>query len=152
VTLKLHLGVVDVPYSYRAKNRRGRPAKGASTVTTGDVADILEAKYDVMATFFEKHEEEITEAIEKSLAHSLESTLSGAPSGRDPFLASYGKIETAFRKFLDNKEMDGVPGVPTEASLKGVSHRFKHPYAKRASRPSFIDTGLYEANFKAWIE
>jgi hypothetical protein len=51
------------------------------------------------------------------------------------------------------KEMDrlGYPGVPTKASLDGVSHRFKN---KRGApgRPSFSDTGLYEDSFVAWID
>jgi hypothetical protein len=38
------------------------------------------------------------------------------------------------------------------AALHGVSHRFKHPYARRARRPSFIDTGLYQNSFAAWVD
>jgi hypothetical protein len=36
--------------------------------------------------------------------------------------------------------------------MRGVNHRFMHPYARRPSRPSFIDTGLYVANFTAWVD
>jgi len=41
-----------------------------------------------------------------------------------------------------------------------VSHRFANPthrrvkgagLVRRAPRPSFIDTGLYQASFKAWV-
>jgi hypothetical protein len=65
-----------------------------------------------------------------------------------------GEIEAAFRQFLEQQEMDGrVDGVPTKASLKGVSHRLKRPNAKdNPTRPSFIDTGLYSASMKAWTE
>lgn len=142
MTLTLHLGVVDLPYEY------GKEAR-----TTGDVAEILEAKYGVMETFYERHEEEITQAIENGLAGSLESILSGAPIRNDLFASSEAKIEQSFRKFLDTKEMDGLaPGVPTQAATRGVNHRLKRPYRRRSSRPSFIDTGLYESSFKAWID
>ena len=109
--MRLHLGVLDVPY---------KQGSNSSPETTGDVAEILENRYHPIEIFYEEH----------------------------------ANIETRFRHFLSQKEMDslGVPGVPTKAALAGVSHRFKHPYAKRAPRPSFIDTGLYEASFRAWVE
>lgn len=90
------------------------------------------------------------------------------------------EIEDSFRIFIDQKELDFVmPGVPTFASTGGeisvteysvdkagnpkvrtvrrqrgaVNHRLKHPYAKdNPPRPSFRDTGLYQASFRAWVE
>lgn len=138
----LHLGVVDVPYA------------DAGGKTTGDVAEILEDKYHVMRIFFELHDKRIAEWLEDGLSGSLENLLAGAPPRNDVFGEAMEKIQIRFRHFLANKEMDalGYPGIPTAASLKGVSHRFKRPYKRRPARPSFIDTGAYQKNFKAWID
>lgn len=145
----LHLGVIDQPY-----------ADGA---TTGDVAEILEDKYHVMEVFFESRINDVTDALEKSIQGALDALDMGAPvENIDPFGSATADIEAAFRHFLDSKEIEslGIPGVPTQAALDGVSHRFKNPRykktkggkkVKRAPRPSFIDTGLYEASMKAWF-
>jgi hypothetical protein len=76
----------------------------------------------------------------------------GAPPSIDAFGAAQGKIDALFRKFLTSKEMDGlgIPGVPTLASLEGISRRFKRGHGP--ARPSFIDTGLYESDFKSWVD
>ncbi len=68
--------------------------------------------------------------------------------------AATEELGDAFRIFIDQKELDGViPGVPTQAALRGVNHRLMRPYAKsNPVRPSFKDTGLYEASFRAWVE
>ena len=140
--MRLHFGVVDVPY---ASDRRGK--------STGDVAEILEGKYEVMGTFYEQHGDLVADEMAKSARNAAEALMMGAPATLDPFGAATAAIEARFRSFLVGKEMDrlGVAGVPTAASLRGVSHRFKRPYARRASRPSFIDTGLYQSSFKAWV-
>jgi hypothetical protein len=68
---------------------------------------------------------------------------------------SPAEIEERFKDFLSLQEMDklGVPGVPTEAAKKGKSSRFKRRRSKGgAPRPSFIDTGLYQSSFKAWVD
>jgi len=44
----------------------------------------------------------------------------------------------------------GYPGVPTRAALMGVNSRLKKRRGKR--RPSFRDTGLYQASFMAWVD
>lgn len=157
MTLTLHLGVIDMPYSGPAQAPRGRKQKIASgTQTTGDVARILEDKYGVFATYAQLHmADTIGPALVKSVAGSIENLLLGAPSGADPFAQGCSQIEAGFRSFLDTEEMAaaGVPGVPTEAARKGVNHRLKHPYAKdNPQRPSFIDTGLYQASAKAWVD
>lgn len=141
--MKLHLGVLDVPY-----------ADGKAT--TGDVATILEHNYNVMGVFVEEvGADAISAAFEQAAQDAIADLLSGAPAASlNLTLAATGEIEDAFRIFIDQKEMDGVvPGVPTAASLKGVNHRLKRPYTKsNPVRPSFRDTGLYEASFKAWTE
>jgi hypothetical protein len=151
----LHLGVADIPYTEAPPLvRRGRrPKKQASHTTTGDVAEILEDKYHIMQIFFEQHKKDIVGLMTDSMTGALENMLSGAPSSVSPHNEGASKIETLFKRFLSNREMDalGYPGVPTEASLMGVSHRFK---GKRSggTRPSFVDTGQYEASMKAWVD
>ena len=138
----LHLGVIDQPY------QTGRES-------TGDVAEILEAKYEVMGHFVKKHEQDIANDLENSLEGALENVLLGGPPSSDPFAAATSAIDNRFKKFLSLKEMDalGVPGVPTQASLAGYSKRFKQKQKKgRGPRPSFIDTGLYQASFKSWVD
>lgn len=173
--ITLHLGVVDIPYVIavpaelrRVRTRARRMGKrnwvdqGAATApasggqTTYDVATILEAKYHIMETFLEEVGANLLSA---AFAHSaevaLESLLMGRPAAEISLTAeATSEIEAAFRDFLSLRMMDGrVPGVPTLAALKGINHRFKHPYAKKnPERPSFIDTGTYQASFRAWVD
>lgn len=150
--LTLHLGVVDLPYAVPSKSRK--KAARASQVTTGQVAQWLEEKYHVEETFYELHSQKIADDIAESLAGTMESIAMGAPTTIDPFGAATSQIQNDFVQFIENKEMErlGYPGVPTHAALMGVSHRFKHPYARRPPRPSFLDTGLFSASFRAWID
>lgn len=168
MTLTLHLGVIDLPYlnpkeqPAKRKARLGKalkkPARKPSGEdegkTTGDVAEIIEAKYGLMEAFYENKEEAIVGFLEDGIAGALESLLSGAPTSLDPFGEGTAKIEEAFKDALSSREVEGwgIAGVATEAARKGVSHRLKHPYAKEnPRRPSFIDTGLMQASFKAWV-
>src|ERR1700743_475626 len=130
MSLTLHLGVTELPYNY-----------GDKSMTTGDVAEILEAKYEVMQQFYDHHQQQIADDLAEGMVGVLESTLMGAPPTLDPYGSGTSKGEQSFRDFLDRKEIEtyGIPGVPTQAALKGVSHRFKRPYKKRPPRPSFID-------------
>lgn len=168
--MKLHLGVADFPYVNRAsataepvrkgKKRGGsrwrrRDIIGGDVSTTGDVAQILERRYHVMEIFFEEKQDQIAAALTQSYAGALESVAMGAPiSSFKPDGRAMEVIQTMFRKFISEGEMErlGYPGVPTKAAQRGVNHRMKHPYAKRAPRPSFRDTGLYEASMRAWLE
>ena len=139
----LHLGVLDAAYTTGDK-------------TTGDVAEILEDKYRIMGNFFDAHQGDIVSALEESIGDSLDNLLMGAPPGGNATAAAAADIETLFHRFISTGEMETgefVEGVPTQAALKGVNHRLAHPYAKgNPRRPSFRDTGLYEASFKAWID
>ncbi len=149
----LHLGVVDVPYADVGPG--GKKAKKKDTgVTTGDVADILEAKYHIMETFFELHKEEIIDDYTESFEGAIESLLMGAPVEFDPAGEGSSRVEQRFKDFISNREMEslGIPGVPTQAALDGVDHRKKQPFAKRPPRPSFRDTGQYSAAMKSWLE
>jgi len=147
--MRLHLGVVDLPYNLpggRGRRRRGR----ASRTSTGDVAGFLEKRYGVMETFFAAHSKDVVQAMEGSLSGTLENLLLGAPTAGASFGAATADIERQFRQFLTNREMDGLPGVPTQAALQGVNRRLK--VRRGAMRPSFIDTGLYQQSFTAWVD
>lgn len=163
--MKLILGVIDQPYtSWDGGKKAARPRKGTGkrtratkakkgggrTVTTGDVAGWLEDRYHPMEVFFNVDGGCIS-ALEESVQDAIEDVLMGAPGG-DPFGAATTGIEARFKAFLSNRVMEtlGIPGVPTLAALEGRSSRFKRLRGPR--RPSFIDTGLYQASFKAWVE
>lgn len=159
----INFGVIDQPYSFddgekaakakkgKAKKRKkARSKKTRPVVTTGMVAEILEDKYQVMETFYNFHEKEIISELEEGLTGAIESMLMGSPVVGRAFDTGCSEIEKMFNTFLDSKEMDNkVDGVPTQASLLGISHRFK--LKRGPPRPSFIDTGLYQNSFKCWV-
>jgi hypothetical protein len=145
VTAQINLGVLDVPY-----------VEGGNT--TGDVAEILEAHYGIMQLFAEElHSKELQEGIENALQDRLDNYIMQVPGFEDLSSlfpeGSLSSVEEVFRRMLDQRELDGrAPGVPTEASLRGVNHRLLHPYAKsNPPRVSFVDTGQYQANVRVWI-
>ena len=138
----LHLGVVEMPYADQQSK------------TTFEVADRLEKKYGVMAGFVEIHEKDIAKSLEESLKSALENLLIGGGQESNPFGDATNEIEEIFKfQYLLNEEIAtlGRNGVPTKASIKRRSLRFKKKVAL-SQRPSFIDTGVYSASFKAWVE
>lgn len=138
--LKLSLGVLDVPYA----DHEG--------VTTGDVAEWLEAEYEIMGTFYDKNAQAIADDLAASFEGELESIVMGKRAEPSNFFnAGTSKIETKFHQFLETGEMEklGMEGIPTKAALRGVNHRLKAKRGKR--RVSFIDTGLYDASFRAKV-
>lgn len=152
---KLVLGVIDLPYadaSYAEVRARKPKVKPGGSLSTGDVAQILEDRYAVMQAFYDLHGEQIANELIDAIEGAIESVNMGAPLTIDPVGSATSKIEDMFKQMLANKELDGRLGVPTLAAQEGHSKRFKQPYKKRAPRPSFIDTGLYQASFKAWLE
>lgn len=166
--MKLHLGVLDQPYSSdaspsktRAQVRQSkrndiRAAFGAQEYhgTTGDVAEIIEEKYHVLEHFWEAHGQEAADALAEAMSDFLDDRAAGSGRNAPTFTAAESTIQAAFVKFIDSKEMDdlGYPGIPTAAAQRGVNHRMLHPFAKRGPRPSFRDTGLYESAMRAWFE
>lgn len=145
----LHLGVMDVPYN------------SSEGVSTGDVAEFLENKYHLMEVFFEENKDKIARALEDAMAGALENLLAGAPVVSNPMASAEQDIKAMFDDFLSLREVErtGIPGVPTKAALEGVSHRFKGKKNKGKGggnpgerRSSFVDTGLYVASFRVWLE
>jgi hypothetical protein len=166
----LHLGVIDVlyvppaPTGPQRKAPKRPPKRPRATIakrwrakyanlTTGDVAEILEAKYHIFEVFYREHEQDVAADVEKSLQGAVESFLMGAPLTLNPFGTATSEIENRMKKFLSDAEMEkiGFPGVPTQAALEGISHRFKKPRTG-VRRPSFIDTGLFQSSMTAWVD
>lgn len=139
----LHLGVMVQPYELYGRGK-----------TTGDVAEILENKYGIMRVFWRNHGQQIANALTKAMSDSLPDMMSGTRITARIFDGTMSQVASQFKLYLSTGEVErsGIPGVPTQAALRGVSHRRKHPYRKRAPRRSFIDSGLYEASFEAWID
>jgi hypothetical protein len=150
--LTLHLGVVVLPYRSTGNLARTLGVKKINALTTGDVAEILEAKYGIFAAFYRSHEDDIAKDIENSLQGAMESLL--MHKAVDPWGAAMQSIQQRWRDFISTSEAEriGIPGTPTKAALMGVSHRYKHPYAKHPRRPSFRDTGTYMNSGRFWID
>lgn len=152
---KLMLGVVDVAYT----------GKDGST-TTGKVAGYLEDEYHIMRTFLEIYEDQIGEFLADAMIGEIESMAQGRPMGvfgKDlntnlgnkviSGVSVNGKIERAFNNYLDLREWKKVSGQSVDAADQGVSNRKKQPNAKEnKARAEFVDTGLYAASFRAWVE
>lgn len=146
----LHLGVLDINYEYDA------------SMSTYDVATILEEKYGIMQKFYEMHETEIATKMAENVARSLTNAIVKGDFAAPRADAStiFGTDEAMdwmknrFSEFISSQEVErsGIAGVPTMAALKGVNHRLKRPYVKdNPRRPSFRDTGTYESSFKSWV-
>lgn len=168
----LHLGVLDVPYSWGQKQGGGisatkalamakkvtggkaAPPTHGSGATTYSVAMILEHKYHLFETFVRIREAKIAAAIEGSIEGALETVLLGGPTGwQRAFAQATDDIEALFKDALTTQAFDGqIPGVPTQAAMRGVRHGFKRPYVRRGPRPSFVDTGLLRGSLKVWVE
>ena len=138
----------------KRKTKRAHRAtlKASTAISTGDVAEILEDKYHLFEVFYELHAQRIADMFAESAAGALESVLLGAPASLRLTADAGQEIETRFKDAISAREYDNfIPNVPTAAARKGINHRLIHPYAKaNPERPSFRDTGLLQASFKAW--
>ncbi len=163
---KLVFGVVDVAYTQRETVNGKTTAK---RTTTGDVAEILESRYQVMRTFYETRKQKIADALAESMAKTLQDLFAGHPAQGSLTFDADQKIESDFRAFIFSNEMStiaqsvfnpvtheivGSTGrALSGAAQRGVNHRKLHPYAKKnRTRPAFVDTGLYVRSFRAWTE
>jgi hypothetical protein len=165
-SISLKMGFINTPYTAesiarpataaRAESRRQRRRSFSKTITAEDVAAILEAKYQVLDEFTKLHVAEIQLAILSQFERVAGDVTSGArrSSNLGNLLKPATKeIEAMFKKFLDTEEMNGrVPGVPTKAALTGVRHGRGSKTMQGTPRPSFIDTGIYRASFRAWVD
>jgi hypothetical protein len=155
--LILNLGVLDVAYITDTNS-----SEYNAHITTGTVAQELEQRYGVMNFFYYMRQKEINNYVITSLNQALNSIILGRPAS-NLFARAETLIQDDFKQFLTLQSLDyQVRGVPTGAALRGVSHRFKmnknnrrsrsgKVYKQGVPRPSFVDTGLYRASFKAWF-
>jgi len=134
--MRLNLGVIDIPY---------RNAEGTST---GDVAEILEDKYQVMQRFFDMYDKDIVKDIEDGIAGAIENAFAGQKNP-NLFAGSMSKTEKRFRNYLD-KEEHGIQLKKHKAPKAGA--RKKMQYKKVEHTTAFVSSGLFRLNFKAWIE
>ncbi len=144
---KLMLGVIDVIYDDPDTKK---------VTTTGEVAGHLENKYHPMRVFIEEHWDDISELVVSAFETEVESIAQGA----EPVLEiNVGKVDQMFRDFLSHEEWEGVSGQRIAAAEEGSSKRFKNKKEtgdnvkkERTSRPAFVDTGLYQANMRTWVD
>ncbi len=138
----LNVGVIDLPH----------PGGEKSGLTTGDLAEILEGKYELYSGFVELHQEDIAAALVDSLDDALDTIIGAGVVPSNPLAAAEQKVTTLLRTYFDNEEIAKLAsqGVPTAAALKGVNHRLK--LSKGPRRPSFIDTGALRAASDCWTE
>jgi hypothetical protein len=167
----LHLGVHDIAYAAafappspgkrvlpkgfrRIRTKSKAQQAYGSGKTTGDIAEILESRYKIMRVFFDMEKAPvIIPAVVDSMKGAVVNMMMGQPGPMVPTAQAMETIKTRFKTNLSMRRYDGkIRGVPTEAARLGVSHRFKRPYARRPERPSFIDSGLYQSSFTAWME
>ena len=142
----LHLGVIDVAYS---------DPDNKSLSTTGEVAEVLEERFEVIGTFYELYGQKIADEIASVMASEINAMAKGEPLGNLPIQKAMEKIRTWFSNYLDQGEWEASTGIKIGVAQEGVSHRFKDARnlaGKRGSRPAFVDTGLFQASFRSWME
>jgi hypothetical protein len=134
--VKIALGVVEIPYTEGGKS-------------TGDIAEILEGKFDVMGIFAEKHSENIADMVAQGFADSIDNIFAGAPENFDIYAGAMAKIENQFIEYIDSEEH----AIPTKAKAIGAAGaRKKRQYRKTGNKITFVDSGMYRNSFRAWVK
>ena len=157
-SIVLHMGFVNTPYTKKskmapvafAKAQEGKRQRSFSrTRSATQVANILEAKYGIVQTFTDVHNEDIREILTDAFKDTIIKTFSERKKFSSDRMVQYMKsrtdqIEKLFRSFLDNEET----GESVEAANKGnrTGRKSKTP------RAPFIDTGIYRASFRCWAD
>ena len=138
----LNVGVIDIPH----------PGGEKSGLTTGDLAEILEGKYELYSGFVELHQEQIADVLAESFDDALDTLIGAGVALPNPMADAEQKVTAMLRDYFDREEIAKLngDGVPTQAALKGVNHRLKLSRGPR--RPSFIDTGALRAASDCWTE
>ncbi len=131
----LSLGVLDVPYD--------------EGETTYQVAKKLEYRYGVMDVFVDEHRDEIENSVIDAFMGEIESMKMGKPKST-LMNRTLGGIEELFRDYIDADEWQKVTGEIIMSALLGITSRNKE--GTGLPRPAFIDTGLYQASFRAWLD
>jgi hypothetical protein len=162
----LTLGVWEIPYTAHVPvpTKSGKPRKTKTTsvaisITTGDVAEILEEEYHILETFFEVYHDKICDLLVEAIWGDMDNVLNGRRPNADLFAPACSEIETLMKRFITTREIEynaflaGNKSIPTQAALHGVNHRLAHPYSsKNPRRPSFLDSGLMVSSYHAEVE
>lgn len=138
----LNIGVIDQP-------------EPESDKTTFEVAEILEAKYELFSNFAQYGLPDIADLLGAEMEKEITNIANGKPPGELMLSGAMAEIEDRFkREYLSEQgsERIGIAGVPTKAALEGKTRRMKGRKNKRGRRPSFIDTGTLQTSMKAWME
>lgn len=150
--MKICLGVYDVPEP--------------GNLTSHELGEILEKKYTVFSAFADNNMQKIADHLSDSVAIAMENLAMGIVP-KDIFAPAGEQITQDMKKFISMQEIEklGIPGVPTQAALDGLTLRtkngrapkkvksgqkFKKQYGPR--RPSFMYSGIFEASLKGWVE
>jgi hypothetical protein len=140
----LNLGMIEAEKPY---------ADGGKTV--GDVAQILEDKFDVMQIFADQNEEMIARSLEAVFAGAVESAIAGKYEELNVLgeknYTMYGNIIERFHEFIDRQEHGILLKKQTEKTAKAGA-RFKRQYRKVSNSLAFYETGAYEGHFGAWVD
>ena len=145
--MKLKLGVVEVPEP--------------GGITSYGLGKILEEKYTLFSSYVEMHHKDIENELCEALVGAFETYQATGHIAKQPFDAAGQELSLGLKQFIYKEELAGkVAGVPTQAALEGVTTRKvgrgKKSKFKRTKtgvrRPSFIDSGIFEASTKVWID
>ena len=137
--MKLHLGIIDLPYSDRPESE-----------TTVKVAELLEEKYGVMQKFYDIHGGDIAADIADGIAGALENIIAGKKNA-NLFAGAMSKTEKRFRGYIDNQE-HGIHLKKMEPGQAKAGARKKRQYKRVKETTAFVDSGLYRKMFRSWIE
>ena len=153
--MNLHLGFEASSYT-TSSNYVGRHSgvPYGEGKNSAQVAAELEERYGIVETFVRMEEDFIISIIEDKMGEDLDEIIGMSSISKKGISdQDTDKIVERFKRDIAHRRFDGlIPGVPTLASIRGVLHSRRHPYARRASRPSFRDTGNYVNSFRAWTE
>lgn len=139
--MKLNLGVLDVAYT-----------DSNGSTTTGDVAGYLEDRYHVMRIFLELNEGFIHERIVNNVAGAIESIAQGNRVPKLDLRPAMDEIQERFRDALDSGELHQVLPKSQQVSDETLKTSARKKAIKQdESRQAFIDSGLYQASFRAWV-
>jgi len=153
--MKLYLGVTDT----------AEPEGG----TTGEVGDILEKKYGIFTVFGENYMPKIVDHLSESVDDAIAKMIAGKRV-QDPYAQGTNKITEDLKNYIKLQEVEnfGIEGVPTQAALEGrtlrtvgktkrgkkvkkVSAGDKYFESVGPRRPSFMYSGVFQENLKAWM-
>ncbi len=137
---RVTLGVLEVAYT---------DEEGGTT--TGEVAEILEKKYDVMGTFVDAHADKIKDDVASVYVLFLNNYLKTGETWGGHKEFPLEKVDAEFKDYLDRDEWQRITGRTIMAAALGLSSRKKDKQYS-GPRPAFIDTRLYQRSFRAFLK